>query len=177
MFNLKALFLVLPLMLSADSAIAQSRGLNGNYVGVGQTPDRMMDNLLDPTGTNFVESLLNETKPGEVRSVEGRWDVPLLPVSVRGSLVMEGDRVTLEPTFSYDLPVTRNGNIFVGAGYRFVNGDGNQAVENTPVVTAGVESSLLDNFIVYGKANWELKALQNGDRPSVNLQMGAGLRF
>ncbi len=152
-----------PLLLTANSASAQSLlpGMSGNYVGVGVSA-----------------GVSNDSNTGV--GVQGRFDVPLAPVSVRGAALFGGNSAALIPTVTYDMAIAPSTNLYVGGGYSFVTNEGRSTPlgdKNSPVLTAGVETGVLENLVVFGDAKVGFDAFQGRNDAAVSLQVGAGLRF
>lgn len=153
------------LFLGHQAASAQTAGMNGSYLGgglsVGVTDDGDDDNTL---GGN----------------IQGRYDVPTAPVSVRGAWLFNGDNSALMPIVSYDLAVSNNANVYLGAGYSFVTGEGASSPlgdKDAVVLTTGVEAEVARNIVVYGDAKVGLDAYRGSSDAAVSLQLGAGYRF
>lgn len=153
-----------PALLAASPASAQpllNRGMDGSYIGAGISAGVTEDS---PFGGN----------------VQGRFDVPLAPVSVRGAALFSDDGAALMPLVTYDIGVAPNANLYVGAGYSFVTNDGNETPlgnQNAPVLTAGAEAAVARNVVIYGDAKLGIDAYENSNDPAVSLQLGAAFRF
>ncbi|MGG6297604.1 hypothetical protein ACQ4M4_24685 [Leptolyngbya sp. AN02str] len=162
-----AVLAVAPVVFSANSASALplARGMNGNYLGAGISAGVTEDASGDSTfGAN----------------VQGRFDVPLAPVSVRGAALFGDDSVALMPIVTYDAAIAPNTNLYLGGGYSFVTNEGNSTPlgdKNAPVITAGVETAVLSNVVVYGDAKVGFDAYRNSNDAAVSLQLGAAYRF
>lgn len=137
------------LSLSTLSAKAQSKtGLQGHYVG---------GSFATQSGvTNF--------------SVYGRYDVPQLPISVRGSanvIEASGDTDTFfTPTVTYDLPISDKANAYAGAGLTFGEGD------STAFINAGAETEIVTNVVVFADLSVPLD-----DDTDAGFGVGLGYRF
>jgi len=178
---------VTTLSLFATAAIAQPRGLEGHYVGVSGQPMDVVRQLLDADSYNPLSGLLESISPGQrshgaseenATTVDTRYDLPNLPISVRSALSIGGEVRAIEPTLSWDVPIAERTNVYVGGGYTLTDNPGVVTPlgdRNSPVVTAGVETGLVGDAIVYGTAKWRLN--RDRDASAINLQMGAGYRF
>lgn len=153
------------ILFSARTASALPSGMSGSYIGAGVSAGVTGDDDGDTTfGGN----------------VQGRFDVPTAPVSVRGAALFSDGGVALMPLVSYDLPVSPNANLYLGAGYSFVTDEDNSTPlgnQNAPVVTAGVEASVNRNLILYGDVKLGIDAYRDSSDSAVSFQVGAGYRF
>ncbi|MBD1912310.1 MULTISPECIES: outer membrane beta-barrel protein [unclassified Leptolyngbya] len=152
-----------PMLLSAGPASAQPfvGGMSGSYLGGGISAGVTEDGTF---GGN----------------VQGRFDVPVAPVSVRGAALFSDDGVALMPLVTYDLPVAPRTNLYVGGGYSFVTEEGGDTPlgnQNAPVVMAGAETAVTRNVVVYGDAKVGIDAYQDSNDAAISLQLGAAYRF
>lgn len=194
---------VAPVFLFTGAVSAEPSGLEGSYFGTNIDRNRSLDLgyqfLLEteqPTD-KIINSILgypisrqgnasvsapSSTKENETsgNSFQGRFDVPNLPLSVRGAAALSGETITIEPIVSYDVPVTNNANVYAGAGYSFVRTNGEntlQGNQDSVVLTTGVEAAVSKNIVIYGDAKLRLNSHDNSDTSPVKLQFGAGYRF
>jgi hypothetical protein len=114
-------------------------------------------------------------------NIQGRAAIPNSPVSVRGAVLFTDKTSAVMPILSYDVPIANNTNVYVGAGYSFVQQSpgastplGNQ---NAVVLTTGVETQVGDGIILYSDAKLGINAYQNSPAQAVSIQAGAGYRF
>ena len=151
-------------LLSAEMASAQVRGMDGSYLGGGASVG-VTDN---DDGSNFGGN------------IQGRLDTPRLPVSLRGSALFNGDNTALMPIVSYDIGVAPNTNLYVGGGYSFVLGGDDESSllgdQDAPVLTAGIETAVHPNIVLYGDAKLGIDA-QEDSGSAASLQVGAAYRF
>jgi hypothetical protein len=158
---------VAPLFMGAGSASAQPVRFDGSYVGAGVAAgvtNGGRDNDAATIGGN----------------VQGRFAVPNAPVSVRGAVLFNNKNSTVVPTLSYDLPVSKNTNVYAGAGYSFVQNDGKSSQlgnKDAAVLQLGVESEVAKGVVVYSDAKYGINAYQGSNAGALSLQAGAGLRF
>ena len=153
-------------LLSAEMASAQIRGMEGSYLGGGVSVG-VTDN---DDGSDFGGN------------IQGRLDKSSeLPLSLRGSLLLNGDNAALMPIVSYDIGVAPNTNVYVGGGYSFVLGGDDEASllgnRNAPVVTVGVESAVRPNVVLYGDAKLGIDAYEDSSDSAASVQLGAAYRF
>ena len=167
------------LSISALSACAIAPVL---MFGSGASAIPVMDDTY--VGAGVTGSATSSNRPGDSDqfggNITGRFAVPNIPVSARGTVIFNDSSSAVVPTLTYDMGVARNTNVFVGAGAAFVQNQGKGTPignQNSAVVTAGVESKVSDNLILYGDTKVGIGAYQNSSTPSVTFSAGAGLRF
>ena len=154
-------------MLLADSASAQPKGFSDSYVGAGVAAG------VTNGGQNNDAATFGGT-------IDGRFAIPNTPVSVRGSVIYSDDTSAIIPTITYDAGIARNTNVYGGVGYSFVEENGQPTPagnDDAVVLTAGVESKVTKDIVVYGNTKWGINAYQEGGADSLSFQAGAGLRF
>lgn len=158
---------VAPLFLGAGSASAQPVRFDGSYVGAG-------------VGAGVTNGGRDNDAATIGGNISGRFAVPNAPVSVRGTVLFTDDNSAIVPTLTYDIPVSKNTNIYAGGGYSFVQKD-NKASQlgnkDAAVITAGVESEVTKGVVVYSDAKYGINAYQGSGANSLSLQAGVGLRF
>ena len=159
--------LIAPVLLSAGNASAQPKGTDANYVGAG----------ISAGVTNGGQNADAANLGG---NIQGRLTTSKAPVSVRGSVLFSEDTSAIMTMVTYDLPVAKNTNVYVGGGYSFVEENGKPTPlgnQDSPVVTVGAESQLGQNLVVYGDTKLGINAYQNSPASAVSVQVGAGVRF
>ncbi len=159
---------IAPVVLSANAASAQARGLQGNYVGVG-----IGAGVTDEPGEGGDDSVFGG-------NAQGRVAIPNTPISVRAAVLFGGDATAIMPMVTYDVPIANNTNLYVGGGYSFVTDDGKSTQlgnEDSVVLTTGVETGISQNVVVYGDVKWGIDAYENSSKDAVSLQLGVGYRF
>lgn len=116
--------------MGATSANAQPKGMPEGYIGVG-------------VGFNDASSGVG---------LNGRISFPRAKISLRGSLYggCDGDCALFIPTVTYDLPVAKNTNIYLGAGYATVSTSSGDYLGSEGVLQAGAETGLGKKFTIYG---------------------------
>lgn len=166
--SLLSLLTVSPVLLSAKAASAQAgatRGMSGSYLGAGVS-----------VGINNPDS--NGAILGG--NVQGRLDSARLPVSLRGAALFNSDNAALMPLVTYDIGVAPNTNLYVGGGYSFTVNDHDPSPlgnKNAPVVTAGIETAVRRNVVLYGDAKVGIDAYKDSNRAATSFQVGAAYRF
>lgn len=164
-FSTFSALMISPIFLFANVASAQPTGLEGSYLGAGVSAG--VTDGGDDDGTFG-------------GNVQGRLDIPNVPISARGAFLFGGDSSAIMPIVSYDLPITNNANVYLGAGYSFVTSDNKVSPlgdEDSVVLTTGVEAEVAQNVVVYGDAKVGLDAYSDSNDAAVSLQLGAAYRF
>ncbi len=161
--------IIAPALLSAGSASAQPKGTNANYIGGGVSAG--VTNGGSTTGGDAA------TIGG---NIQGRLTTPVSGVSARGAILFSDETSAIMPMVSYDVPVAKNTNAYVAAGYSFVESKGKPTPlgnQNAPVLSVGVESQVGDNIVLYGDTKLGINAYQNSPASAVSFQGGAGFKF
>ena len=170
-FSTLAATIIAPALLLAGRASADPiKGTKADYIGAGVAVG------VTNGGT---------TKPGGDAAtfggnIQGRLTTNKAPVSVRGAVLFSDDTSAIMPIVTYDVPVAKNTNVYVGGGYSFVEKQGQHTPlgnKNAPVVTVGAESQLGQNLVVYGDTKWGIDAYKNSPADAVSFQAGAGVKF
>lgn len=159
--------LVLSPLFVAGSASAQPVRFDGSYVGAG-------------VAAGVTNGGRNNDAANIGGNIQGRFAVPNAPVSVRGSVLFNGDNSVIIPSLTYDIPVAKNTNIYAGAGYGFVQKDGQSSQlgnKDAAVLSVGVESEVTRGVVVYSDAKYGINAYQGSGAGSLSLQGGVGVRF
>lgn len=113
-------------------------------------------------------------------NIQGRIQVPNTPVSARAAILFGPNNSAIMPLVTYDVPIAKNTNAYVGGGYSFVERDGRNTPlgnQDAPVVTVGAESSVTRDVVVYGDAKWGINAYKNSTADALSFQAGVGYRF
>ncbi|MBW4672032.1 MAG: porin family protein [Cyanomargarita calcarea GSE-NOS-MK-12-04C] len=166
-------FAVASVVLSAGIASAQTteniqpKGLTGSYIGAG-----------------VAAGVTNGGRQNDAATfggnVQGRYAIPNAPASVRGSVLFGGDSTAIMPMLTYDAPIAKNTNVYLGGGYSFQTDEGQASQlgnKNAPVVTLGAESEVAKNVVLYGDAKWGINAYKGSDADALSFQTGLGYRF
>jgi hypothetical protein len=159
--------MIAPVLLSVGSASAQEKGTDATYVGAG-----------------VAAGVTNGGQTGDAATfggnIQGRIAAPNVPVSVRGAVLFSDETSAIIPMVSYDVPVAKNTNVYLGAGYSFVESQGKPTSlgnKNAPVVSVGAETQVGDSIILYGDTKLGINAYQNSPASAVSFQAGAGFKF
>jgi hypothetical protein len=152
---------------ATEIAAPQSIGTTSNYLGAGIS-----------SGLNNENTGGSPAKSGG--TLYGRYSIPQSNLSARAGIVFTDKISAVTPKLTYDVGVAPGTNIFLGAGYNFVNETtastplGNKSA---PVLSLGVESQLANNVLVFGSADLGVNAYQNSNSTAIAIQGGAGFRF
>lgn len=160
---------IAPVLLSGNGASAEpSKGMSDSYVGAG-------------VGTSFTRGNGTGQEPGFGGNITGRVAVPNSPVSARGQVVYNDRSSAIIPQVTLDVPVARNTNLFVGGGASFVQGQPNSSTavgdQNAAVVTAGVETKVGDNIVIYGNTLLGINGFKGSSTPAASVHVGGGFNF
>jgi hypothetical protein len=158
---------IAPAILFAGQASARPITFSDSYIGVGASAG-VTNGGQDGDAANFGGNF------------QGRLAIPNVPVSVRGAVLFGGENTAVMPMLSYDLPVSSNVNLYAGAGYSFVNQEGEPSPlgnKNAPVVTLGAEAGIGRSVVVYGDAKLGVDAYRNSSADALSFQAGVGYRF
>lgn len=160
-----SLLTISPVLFSSSSASAQTveRGMTGSYLGGGVS-----------VGVGDDDATLGGNIQGRLAPSETR-----LPISVRGAALINGDNVALMPLITYDIGVAPNTNLYLGGGYSFTVNDEASPLgdKDAPVLTAGVETAVRRNVVVYGDAKVGIDAYEDSNSAAASFQVGVGYRF
>ncbi|MBW4632607.1 MAG: porin family protein [Iphinoe sp. HA4291-MV1] len=152
---------------TAPTQLVTTRGMNGSYIGAGVSAG------VTNGGRQNDAAVLGG-------NVQGRVAVKNTPVSVRGSVLFGGDSTAIIPTLTYDAPIAKNTNLYIGGGYSFLTDEGQASQlgnKNAPVLTLGAETQVAKNTVIYGDAKWGIDAYKGSDSDALSLQAGVGYRF
>lgn len=158
---------VAPVLLLSGEAFAQPTGTNASYLGGG-----------------ISAGVTNGGKTGDAATfggnIQGRVAIPNTPLSARGAILFSDETSAIMPMVSYDVPVRNNANVYLGAGYSFVEENGKPTPlgnKDAVVLTTGVEAEVARNIIVYSDAKLGIDAYEDSPASAVSFQAGAAYRF
>ncbi len=158
---------IIPTLVSPGAASANPYVFNSSYIGAGYSAG------VTSGGTPNSSAV-------DGGNIQGRVAIPGVPISVRGSVLFTQSNSAVIPYVTYDIPVANNVNIYTGAGYSFVQKEG----QRTPignrdafVVTAGAEAGITPRIVGYGDVKWGVDAYKNSPADSLSFQAGLGYRF
>ena len=164
-------FVAAPILLSPEQASAKRRkGTNASYIGAGVSAGVTNGGKVGDAGdaATFGGNLSGREKLGN------------LPVSARGQVLWSDDTTAIIPQVSVDAPIARGTNAYVGVGYSFVEKDGKATPlgnKDALAVTAGVESEVGRNFVIYSNATLGVDAYKDNSASAVSINGGIGYRF
>lgn len=166
-------------ILLLGAAIASGVGFNaapvvaqaayGSYVGIGGS-------------LGFTEAVnragqTEDRKNGIV--VAARYKLLRYPISFRAQGIFSDDGSAVVPTISYDIPLTWQADVYLGAGGSFVmSGKTPVGDQNSFAIQPGIDYSVPNSrIVVFGNAIFAFDAYENDSKTAVSLQGGLGLRF
>jgi len=159
---------IAPLVMNAGQAAAQEKkGTDASYVGAG-------------IAAGVTNGGLNNDAANLGGNITGRVKLGNLPVSARGNVLWNDQTTSIIPEVSVDVPIFNKTNAYVTGGYSFVEKDGSPSPlgnRDSVVVGAGVESEVVDNFLIYTNAKVGLRAYQDSPASAVSINGGIGYRF
>ncbi|BAZ04487.1 hypothetical protein [Calothrix sp. NIES-3974] len=136
--------------VASKPALAEKKGLDGSYVGVGAGV---------VSGQGSYSTL----------SINGRVQLGTLPVSLRPSLLYfpDSNDTAFIGTVTYDAGIAKNTNIYVGPGVA-LNGTNDYS---SLALQAGAETAIAKNVVLYGDVTY---LTSSGEFP---VKVGVGYRF
>lgn len=152
---------------SVEVSAPQALGTDASYLGAGLS-----------SGLTTSNAAGEQSKTGG--TLYGRLSIPQSKLSARAGIVFTDKISAFTPKLTYDVAVGSGTNIFLGAGYNFVNAESTSTPlgnKSAPVLSLGAESQLANNILVFGSADLGLNAYQNSNSTAIALQGGAGYRF
>lgn len=103
-----------------------------------------------------------------------------IPVSLRGQALI-GDTTAFVPTISYDIPLSWQADIYLGAGAAIQDSDENSSPignQTSFVLQPGIDYALPDsNLVVFGNAIIAFDAYKESSDTAASIQGGLGVRF
>ncbi|WP_017652167.1 porin family protein [Fortiea contorta] len=159
---------VAPLFIAAEQASAQpQKGTDASYVGVGVA-----------AGVTNGGQVGQDAQFGG--NASGRLKLGPTPFSARTQILFTDQTTAIIPQVSVDAPIAKGTNAYFAAGYSFVEANGKQTPlgdRDGVALTAGVESEVGKNFLLYSNATVGMKTYQNSGTSAVSIQGGLGYRF
>jgi hypothetical protein len=150
-------------MAAAPAHADTMKGLHGSYLGGGMSVGALGEGAQGDVGGN----------------VTGRLDIPKAPVSLRASALFNDNAATFVPVVTGDIPIAKNTNVYLGGGASLpVNGNMTPLGDREAfVVTAGLESEVAKNLVLYGNADLGLNAISGTNDDALSFQGGAAYKF
>lgn len=161
---------ITPLFLTSGIAFAetvQEKGTDASYIGGGAAAG------VTNGGQNGDAATLGY-------QIQGRYAIPNAPVSLRGAILASDETSAIMPMVSVDVPVMKNTNVYFGAGYSFVEDDGQPTPlgnDDAPVLAVGAETQIGSHLVIYGDTKLGIDAYQNSPASALSIQLGAGYAF
>lgn len=154
--------------ISAEQASAQpKKGTDASYVGAG-----------------IAAGVTNGGQNGDAATfggnITGRVKLGKSPFSARTQILFSDETTAIVPQVSVDAGIAKNTNAYVAAGYSFVEKNGQPTPlgnKDSVAVTAGVETEVSKNFLIYSNATVGVDAYENSPASAVNIGGGLGYRF
>ena len=153
-------------MLQSASA-APVNGMNKGYIG-GGVAGSVTNGGTGSDDLNFGGNL------------QGRLAIPNAPVSVRGTVLFNGNNSAIVPVVTYDMPVAPGTNVYAGVGGAFVQNQGVNSpigTRNSVVLNAGVETQVAKGIVVYTDAKLGINAYQGSSASALGLSGGVGIQY
>lgn len=148
-------------MLNAKPASAQAA--YGSYVGAGGSLGINDDDNGDGDGLGLV--------------ISGRYKLFAVPISLRGQAFLLNGDLALVPTVSYDIPLTFQTDVYVGAGLSVPTGNDASPVgdQTAFVIQPGIDFAVpRSNLVVFGNAIFAFDAFEDGGGTATAIQAGVG---
>jgi hypothetical protein len=159
---------IAPIFLSAGQASAETKiGTDASYVGAG-------------VGVGVTNGGQNGDAATFGGNLTGRLKLGDTPFSARGNVLWSDQTTAIIPQVSADVGIAKNTNAFLGLGYSFVEANGKPTPlgnKDGVAVTAGIESEVTKNFLLYSNATLGIDAYKNSSASALSIQSGIGVRF
>lgn len=150
--------------LGAIAPRANAQAAYGSYIGVGGS----VSTTENPDGDREAAGI-----------VAARYKFLTLPISLRAQAFFNGDGAAVVPTLSYDIPITWQADVYVGAGGSFVfSGDTPVGDQTSIAIQPGIDFAIPNTrMVVFGNAIFAFDAYEDEDDTAISVQGGLGLRF
>lgn len=153
---------------SLNPAPVAAQAAYGSYVGIGGSLG--LTEGVDNAGQ------AEDRQNGIV--VAARYKLLRVPISLRAQGIFSPDGAAVVPTVSYDIPLTWQADLYVGAGGSFVSGNTPVGDRSSFAIQPGIDYSVPNSrLVVFGNAIFSFDAYENDSKTAVSLQGGLGLRF
>ncbi|WOD41159.1 hypothetical protein [Nodosilinea sp. E11] len=147
---------------------AQAQVAYGSYVGIG-------------AGIGVTNDAATGQGSGMQGVISGRYRLLQYPVSLRAQAFLFGGEFAFVPTVSYDVPLSWNTDVYVGAGASFVGGGNNPSIvgdKTSFVLQPGIDYLFPNsNMVAFGNAIFAFDAYRQGGNMAVSVQGGVGIQF
>lgn len=154
------------LMAVVNTKPANAQAAYGSYIGAGGSLGLSDDDNGDGDGLGLV--------------VSGRYKLFAIPVSLRGQAFLFNGDVALVPTVSYDIPLSFQTDVYIGAGVSLPTGDDASPVgdQTAFVIQPGIDFAIpRSNLVVFGNAIFAFDAFDDGGGTATAIQAGVGWNF
>jgi hypothetical protein len=164
--------------LSAGTALVVASGLS--FSQAASAKPAMSDPYIGAGVTQGITLGESDSDNGKFNgNISGRLPIAKTPVSARASVLFNDKNSAIVPTITYDFGVAKNTNVYLGGGASFLQDKGvNTALgdRNAPVITAGVETKVAKNWVIYGDAKLGINSYQQNSS-ALAVSGGVGLTF
>lgn len=147
---------------------AEAQVAYGSYVGVG-------------AGIGVTNDAATGQGSGVQGVISGRYRLLQYPVSLRAQAFLFGGEFAFVPTVSYDVPLSWNTDVYVGAGASFVGGGNNPSIvgdKTSFVLQPGIDYLFPNsNLVAFGNAIFAFDAYRQGGNMAISVQGGVGIQF
>lgn len=147
---------------------AEAQVAYGSYVGVG-------------AGVGVTNNAATGQGSGVQGVISGRYRLLRYPVSIRAQGFLFGGDFAFVPTVSYDVPLSWNTDVYLGAGAAFVGGGDDASIvgnKTSFVLQPGVDYLFPNsNLVAFGNAIFAFDAYREGGNMAVSVQGGVGIQF
>jgi hypothetical protein len=147
---------------------AEAQVAYGSYVGVG-------------AGVGLTNDAATGQGSGVQGVISGRYRLLQYPVSLRAQGFIFGGEFAFVPTISYDVPLSWNTDVYVGAGASFVGGGNNPSIvgdKTSFVLQPGIDYMFPNsNLVAFGNAIFAFDAYRQGGNMAISVQGGVGIQF
>lgn len=147
---------------------AEAQVAYGSYVGIG-------------AGVGLTNDAATGQGSGMQGVIAGRYRLLRYPVSLRAQGFIFGGEFAFVPTISYDVPLSWNTDVYVGAGASFVGGGNNPSIvgdKTSFVIQPGIDYLFPNsNLVAFGNAIFAFDAYREGGNMAISVQGGVGLQF
>jgi hypothetical protein len=147
---------------------AEAQVAYGSYIGVG-------------AGIGLTNDSVTGRGSGMQGVISGRYRLLQYPVSLRAQGFIFGGEFAFVPTISYDVPLSWNTDVYVGAGASFVGGGNNPSIvgdKTSFVLQPGIDYLFPNsNMVAFGNAILAFDAYRQGGNMAISVQGGVGIQF
>jgi hypothetical protein len=148
--------------------VAEAQVAYGSYVGLG-------------VGVGVTNAAQTGQGSGVQGLIAARYRFLEYPISVRGQAFLFGGNFAFVPTVSYDVPISWNADVYLGAGAAFNGGGNDPSVvgdKTAFVLQPGIDYMFPNSDLVaFGNAIFAFDAYQDGGNMAVSVQGGVGIQF